>query len=98
MGTKAGHDLWGQALAIENRYGDRGPEVLTKNIGELREAGELAEADFWADVAICLIDLHTIRLGVPSLKSQLGARTLEPLTRVRADGETIGQSSVDELQ
>ena len=92
MGTKADHDLWGQALAIESRYGDRGPEVLTQRIRELRAAGELVEADFWTRVAVCLNDLHAIRLDVPFLKGRLGAWTVEPRTRVLADGEAIGPS------
>lgn len=65
MGTRADHDLWGQVLAIESRYGDRGPEVLTQRIAKLREAGELAEAAFWVEVATCLTDLHAIRFDVP---------------------------------
>lgn len=68
MGTRAEQDLWGQALAIENRYGDRGPEILTQKIRNLRAAGELAEADFWSEVAGCLDDLHAIRIGAPVLK------------------------------
>jgi hypothetical protein len=73
MGAKADHDLWGQVLAIENRYGDRGPEVLTRRIEKLREAGELAEAAFWAEVATCLNDLHSIRFGVPATKARSGS-------------------------
>lgn len=70
MGTRAEYDLWGQALAVENRYGDRGPEILAQKIRNLRVAGELVEADFWADVAGCLNDLHAIRIGAPALKSR----------------------------
>lgn len=68
MGAKAEHDLWGQALAIENQYGDCGPDVLTERIRQLREAGEPTEADFWSEVAACLNDLHAIRLDVPAMK------------------------------
>ena len=64
MGTKADHDLWGQALAMESQYGDRGPEILAQRIVELREADERAEAEFWSQVAACLSDLHAIRLDV----------------------------------
>lgn len=68
MGTRAEYDLWGQALAVENRYGDRGPEILAQKIRNLRAAGELVEADFWSEVAGCLNDLHAIRIGAPVLK------------------------------
>lgn len=68
MGTKADHDLWGQALAIENRYGDRGPDVLKQKIVELRKAGEPVEAAFWAKVAECLNDLHAIRFEIPTVR------------------------------
>ena len=61
MGAKADRDLWGQALAIESRYGDRGPEVIATMIDELRRAGADADAAFWANVADCLTDLHAIR-------------------------------------
>lgn len=61
MGAKAENDLWGQALAIESRYGDRGPEVITKMIDDLRRAGDHAGAAFWTKVAVCLTDLHEIR-------------------------------------
>lgn len=72
MGTKADHDLWGQVLAIESRYGDRGPEVLTQRIDELRGAGEVAEAAFWSEVATCLTDLHSIRFDVPAVNAGSG--------------------------
>lgn len=61
MGTKADHDLWGQALAVESQYGDRGPEVVAQRILELRKAGEVAEAAFWSQVVTCLNNLHAIR-------------------------------------
>lgn len=61
MGAKADRDLWGQALAIESQYGDRGPEVIATMIKELRRAGDHADADFWGSVADCLTDLHAIR-------------------------------------
>lgn len=68
MGSRAENDLWGQVLAIENRYGDHGPEILTQKIRHLRDAGELTEADFWSEVAGCLDDLHAIRIGAPILE------------------------------
>ncbi|WP_295320543.1 hypothetical protein [uncultured Sphingopyxis sp.] len=68
MGTRAENDLWGQVLAIENRYGDRGPAILTQKIRNLRAAGERTEADFWSEVAGCLDDLHAIRIGAPILE------------------------------
>ncbi len=76
MGTKADHDLWGQALAIESQYGDRGPEVLAQRSVELRKAREFQEAEFWSEVAACLTDLHAIRCGFPSAK-----RTSPPADR-----------------
>lgn len=63
----ADHDLWEQALAIENRYGDRGPDVLKQKILELRKAEESAEAAFWSKVARCLYDLHAIRFDAPAI-------------------------------
>lgn len=78
MGAKAEHDLWGQALAIENEYGDRGPDVLKDRIRKLREAGEAAEAGFWLEVAACLNDLHAIRLDVPATKLAICSVTRTP--------------------
>ncbi|HET6526854.1 DUF6961 family protein [Sphingopyxis sp.] len=68
MGARAEHDLWGQALAIENQHGDRGPDVLAERVRKLREAGDPAEADFWLEVAACLNDLHAIRLDGRAIK------------------------------
>jgi len=76
MGTKADHDLWGQVLAIENRYGDRGPDVLRQRISKLRSAGDLSEAAFWSEVASCLNDLHSIRFDVPAVKARSGSTSL----------------------
>lgn len=73
MGAKADHDLWGQVLAIENRYGDRGPEVLRQRIANFHETGELAEAAFWSEVATCLKQLHSIRFNVPSVNASCGS-------------------------
>src|SRR3546814_8822013 len=39
MGMRADRDLWGQALAIESQYGDRGLEVIARKIDELHRAG-----------------------------------------------------------
>ena len=61
MGMKADRDLWGQALAIESRYGDRGLEVIARKIDELRRAGQSSDAEFWGEVAACLTELHSIR-------------------------------------
>jgi hypothetical protein len=77
MGSKAENDLWGQVLAIENQFGDRGPEILAERSRELREAGDLAEAEFWVEVAACLNDLHAIRFDVPAI----GSRSVRPLSR-----------------
>lgn len=95
MGTKADHDLWGQAIAIESQYGDRGPEVLAQRIVELREAGELAEAEFWSQVAACLNDLHAIRLDVHSTKAR-PTRSVSPgrqrPTSTFPEGSGVGHS------
>ncbi|WP_443027969.1 MULTISPECIES: DUF6961 family protein [unclassified Sphingopyxis] len=61
MGSNADHDLWGQVLALETRYRDRGPAVITDRIQALRASGEHREAEFWSQVAECLNDLHAIR-------------------------------------
>lgn len=61
MGMRADRDLWGQALAIESRYGDRGLEVIARKIDELHRAGQYSEAEFWAEVAERLTELHAIR-------------------------------------
>lgn len=61
MGTKADRDLWGRALAIETRYGDRALEVIARKIDELARAGQYSEAEFWGKVATCLTELHSIR-------------------------------------
>ena len=61
MGMRADRDLWGQALAIESRYGDRGLEVIARKIDELRRAGQFSDAEFWGEVAACLTELHSIR-------------------------------------
>lgn len=61
MGMMADRDLWGQALAIESRYGDRGLEVITRKIDELRRAGQFPDAEFWGEVAAYLTELHSIR-------------------------------------
>ncbi|WP_067112866.1 DUF6961 family protein [Sphingopyxis granuli] len=61
MGAKADKDLWGQALAIESRYGDRGPKVIAAMISELQRASNYADVEFWTNVAQCLEDLHAIR-------------------------------------
>lgn len=63
MGTRADDDLWARVLAIENRYGDRGPGVLTRRIEELRATGASIEAERWSQVAACLDELHAIRFG-----------------------------------
>lgn len=60
MGAKADQDLWGQVLAIEARYGDRGPEVIARKIEEFRLAGDYSDSEFWTSVAECLTDLHAI--------------------------------------
>src|SRR3546814_1161668 len=62
MGTNATRELWGQALAIENKLGDSEPEVLARRIDRLRDAGEIEDAEFWSQVAGCLTDMHAIRL------------------------------------
>jgi hypothetical protein len=61
MGMRADRDLWGQALAIESRYGDGGPDIIARKIDACRRAGAFSEAEFWSDVAACLTQLHTIR-------------------------------------
>lgn len=61
MGMRADRDLWGQALAIESRYGDGGPDILARKIDACRRAGAFSEAEFWRDVAACLTELHSIR-------------------------------------
>lgn len=63
MGTEADDDLWARVLAIENRYGDRGPGVLTRRIEALRATGASIEAERWSQVATCLDELHAIRFG-----------------------------------
>ncbi len=76
MGAKADHDLWGQALAIESRYGDSGPDVLADRIAALKSAGDEREADFWSLVADCLIELHAIRY--PGMRSLRGINDIVP--------------------
>ncbi|SKB73561.1 hypothetical protein [Sphingopyxis flava] len=61
MGMRADRDLWGQALAIESRYGDGGPSIIGRKIDACRRAGAFSEAEFLSDVAACLTQLHTIR-------------------------------------
>lgn len=61
MGSNANHDLWGQVVALETQYGDRGPAVITDRIQVLRISGEHREAEFWSQVAECLNDLDAIR-------------------------------------
>ncbi len=61
MGTKADHDLWGQALVYERLYGDDAPCLLSKQAENLRNLGEIMQADFVAQVAECLAELHSIR-------------------------------------
>src|SRR3546814_2205999 len=61
MGMRADRDLWGQALAIESQYGDRGLEVIARKIDELHRAGRYSEAEFWVEVAERLTELHAIR-------------------------------------
>jgi len=61
MGSNADHDLWGQVLALESQYGDRGPAVISERIQVLRISGEHREAEFWSQVAECLKELHAIR-------------------------------------
>lgn len=61
MGMRADRDLWGQALAIEYRFGDRGLEIIALKIDELHRAGQYSEAQFWAEVAERLTELHAIR-------------------------------------
>lgn len=61
MGSNADHDLWGQVLALETRYGDRAPAIISDRIQVLRARGEKREAEFWSQVAECLNDLHSIR-------------------------------------
>ena len=78
MGAKAGHDLWEQARAFEATHGDRAPWVAAEKAAELRNAGETAEADFWAQVADCLTDLHAIRHGC---RDSPAMRTLSPFVR-----------------
>jgi hypothetical protein len=74
MGAKADHDLWGQALAIESRYGDRGPEVIATMIDELQHADNYSSAAFWTSVADCLKELHAIRypgrIGTPTAEGR----------------------------
>ncbi|MGN6690097.1 MAG: hypothetical protein ACTHJU_04045 [Sphingopyxis sp.] len=60
MGQKADHDLLGQALAFESRYGDLATGVIADKIAQLQAAGEADEADFWTEVADCLTNLHAI--------------------------------------
>ncbi|QUM74023.1 DUF6961 family protein [Sphingopyxis granuli] len=63
MGAKADHDLLGQAMAAERQYGDRAPEFIAQKAQALRRDGEYSEADFWAQVAGCLTDLHAIKFA-----------------------------------
>lgn len=69
MGTKADYDLWGQALAFESQYGNRGPEVLSQRIIQLQEAGDPREAEFLSEVVTCLTNLHAIRLEIDTPNS-----------------------------
>ncbi|WP_420496843.1 DUF6961 family protein [Sphingopyxis macrogoltabida] len=61
MGSNADHDLWGQVLALETRYGDRASAIIADRIQALRARGEDREDEFWSQVADCLNDLHSIR-------------------------------------
>lgn len=82
MGAKADKDLWGQALVIESRYGDRGPEVIVAMIAELQQAGNYADVEFWTSVAACLEDLHAIRypgtVRTPPAESRRFAHRKQP--------------------
>ena len=83
MGANADKDLWGQALAIESRYGDRGPEVIAAMIAELQRASNYANIEFWTNVAQCLEDLHAIRypctVRMPAVENrQLAAHRKQP--------------------
>ena len=78
MGMQADHDLWGQALAAERRYGDLGPEVLAQQVPKLVEAGEYREAEFWSQVAACLSELHTIRFPGDPTRSKATAAAASP--------------------
>lgn len=78
MGMQADHDLWGQALAAERRYGDLGPEVLAQQVQKLVEAGDYREAEFWSQVATCLSELHAIRFPGDPKSSKAAAAASSP--------------------
>lgn len=77
MGAKADHDLWGQALAFERRYGDDAPAAIARKVEQLKRDGEDREAAFWSLVEDCLRDLHAIRYpGRPKPVRKMQARAL----------------------
>jgi len=80
MGMQADHDLWGQALAAERRYGDSGPEIIAQQVQKLMAAGENREAEFWSQVAECLSELHAIRFpGEPKAMRNVNTDSSPPL-------------------
>lgn len=99
MGAKADHDLWGQALAYESRYGDCAIDVITEKIDQLRCDGDTHEMEFWIEVTDCLTQLHAINcfVGVEHREGPRG-RSPDRTARVHAhDGRARGQQHSEAL-
>src|SRR3546814_10154425 len=96
MGAKADNDLWGQALAIESQYGDRGPEVITTMIDDLRRSGDHSGAAFWTKVAVCLTDLHEIRYVGSIASPAADGRRIAARAAAQGQSGQIGRASCRE--
>ncbi|WP_447953132.1 DUF6961 family protein [Sphingopyxis chilensis] len=88
MGMRADRDLWGQALAIESQYGDRGLEVIARKIDELHRAGRYSEAEFWVEVAERLTELHAIRWPGGIREARTSSKMRSDPARPRRDTST----------
>ena len=92
MGMRADRDLWGQALAIESRYGDRGLEVIARKVDELGRAGQYSDAEFWSEVAARLTELHSIRWpgGISTVTSPVADSNAPTTARRRGGSASFG--------